>query len=95
MCESSQLYQAQQSVAMSTNTSPNTKCTLAKACQSPRHKTSITPAIDSTAPNIWRLRTVCLKNKAPMANMNTGVLDATKVTLMGVEVCSAKYCKLL
>jgi hypothetical protein len=34
---------------------------------------------------------VCLKNKAPIASMKTGVLDATKVTLMGVEVCKARY----
>ena len=93
--DNNQLYQDHAAVAMSTNTSPITKCTLASACQSPRHSTTITPRMDSTAPVICRLRTVCLKNNAPTSSMNTGMLDPTKVTLMGVEVCSAKYRKLL
>ena len=51
--------------------------------------------MDRTAPSIWRRVTNWPKNAQPMPSMNTGVLDATKVTLMGVEVFSARYCSAL
>ena len=47
--------------------------------------------MDMAAPSNWRRVMRCLNHKAPMASMNTGTLEATKVTLMGVEVCRAKY----
>ena len=90
-CESNQLYNAQHSTAINTYTSPITNSTRSKVCQSPRPSTHSTPAIDMTAPSNCLGVMRCLNHKAPMASMNTGTLEATKVTLMGVEVCRAKY----
>jgi hypothetical protein len=51
--------------------------------------------MDSTAPSICRRVTAWPKKAQPMASMNTGVLEATSVTLIGVEVFSARYCSAL
>ncbi len=77
------------------NTSPGTSRTCDSSSQSPRPRTTSTPAIDSAAPSSWRRVTRWPKHRAPIASMNTGVLAATSVTFSGVEVFSARYCKAL
>ena len=71
--------------------SPTTHCTFISVAGSPRESTHKTPTIDKAAPQSCWLRIDCLKNNAPMASMKTGLLEATNVTLMGEEVCKAKY----
>ena len=47
--------------------------------------------MDSRAPISWRCEIRVPKNKAPTASIHTGMLEPTKVTLIGMEVCSAMY----
>ena len=68
-----------------------TKATRIKVSQSPRPSTHNTPRMDMAAPSSCRGVMRCLNQMAPMANMNTGTLEPTKVTLIGVEVCKARY----
>jgi hypothetical protein len=77
------------------NRSPATRRSASSWLHSPRLSTVSTPIIDRAAPaSCWRV-TATPKNSAPTASIHTGMLEPTSVTLMGVEVCSAKYCSAL
>jgi len=61
-------------------------------CTWPCVSTTSTPSSDSAEPSsAWRVM-AALKNRRPMISIQTGMLAATSVTLIGVEVCSARYC---
>ncbi len=75
--------------------SPGTSCTCSSVSRWPRLSTSNTPLIDSVAPSSWRRDTGAAKNTRPISSIQTGMLAATRVTLIGEDVLSARYCRAL
>ncbi|MNK79932.1 hypothetical protein D3C87_996290 [compost metagenome] len=75
--------------------SPGTSRSASSCCHSPRLRTSSTPSIDSSAPPSARRLTRAPKHSVPTASIHSGRLEPTSVTLIGVEVCSARYWKAL
>src|SRR5690606_29980588 len=75
--------------------SPGTSRIDISTCHSPRLSTSSTPQIDSTAPIVCRCEIDEPKNRRPISIIQTGMLAATSVTLIGDDVCSARYCSVL
>ena len=71
--------------------SPATSRTCKSTSSSPRLSTSSTPQIDMPAPSHCFIDMRIPKNTRPISSIQTGVIEPTKVTLMGVEVLSAKY----
>ena len=54
-----------------------------------------TPASERVAPTAALREMATPKNARPNSNIQIGVAEATSVTLIGVEVFSAMYCKAL
>src|SRR5690625_5196660 len=91
VCASNQLYHDHNKVAISISTSPATKRKAASCRQSPWANTTMTPTMDSKAPNNCHRWTDALKNKEPIIIIQMGMLAPTKVTLTGLDVCKARY----
>ena len=82
-------------VASSMNQSPGTSCRASSCWASPRLSTTATPSTDSTAPAAWRPPIVVPNHRRPMSSIQIGMLELTRVTLIGEEVLSARYSRAL